>query len=111
MPKMTITSNAVVPPKQNAARKQAVEVHAQVDCMLWFDDGFAVGIKKNESCYLAFDDDGYYHFQVEYAIPMTAVEETVSVTEASIGGTTVVTETALMTAKIASGPTGDITVP
>jgi len=111
MADMRITANAVVPPSKHAHREEAVEITAEVDCMLWFDDGFAVGLKKGGKCFLAFDDDGYHHFEVEYTIPLLAVKETVSVAEANFGGTSVVTESSVMTAKVAAGPTGDIIVP
>lgn len=109
--KMTITSNAVVPDHERAARKEKVQIHAEVDCTLWFSNGFSVGLKKDGTCYLAFEQNGLYHFEVEYGAPMAALEGSVSVTEAMAGGIAVVTETAVMAATLRSGPTGDITVP
>lgn len=110
--KMTITSNAVDPEHEKAARKEKVKIHAEVDCTLWFNNGFALGLKKDGSCYVSFEKNGFYQFQVEYGAPMVAVQETVfSVSEAVAGGTAVVTETAVMAATGRSGPTGDITVP
>jgi DNA polymerase III alpha subunit len=109
--KMTITSKAVVPKHVNAARKENVKIHAQVDCTLWFNNGLVMGLKKDGSCDVSFENDGTYEFQVEYGAPMVAVQETIYLTESMAGGNSVLTETAVMAATVRSGPTGDITVP
>jgi len=113
MPTITITPSEVKPPVQHAGKNETVKISAEVDCTLIFSDGLAVVLNRNGSrtCYVAATTDGPHPFEVQYDKATVLVQENISITQAVAGGSSLATETAVMTAKIASGPTGDITVP
>ncbi len=113
MPTMTITSSEVKPPVQHAAKNETVRIDAQVDCTLLFSGGLAVALNRsgNRTCYLKATTNGSHPFKVEYDKSPIAVQESIAMTEAIVGGVSVATETAVMAAPATSGPTGDITVP
>jgi hypothetical protein len=103
--------NEVRPPSVHVAKLQGVELKAEDDCQVVFDD-FAFVLNKGQSHVVSFSTDGNYHFEVKYLgsgtrrrpVQTRAVAKTVSCTVFA-------PRALLATMQLASGPTGDIRVP
>jgi hypothetical protein len=111
MPKhMDISLVAVTPPSVNAGPGEFVELRPSEDCKVVFNLGFGLNLKKNQIYPVMMTNDGDHEFVVlGYDHAPVVMQESVSIRGAAGGGTTVMTETAVIASPMV--PTGNIVVP